>query len=114
MNHYFKVLKNLLLQMNLVLANSEVQMLFEEFGIINMITVIDFICISFFFRYDDIYHLIIDYKDGKKGNLRTENFKHSVAKFFDVNGVLSYEIFENELKILINSLTSEKKDKWLC
>lgn len=66
---------------------------------------------SYLKKYDDIYHLIIDYKDGKKRSLRTANFKHSVAKFFDDNGVLSYEIYENELKLLINSLMSEKKDK---
>ncbi|RWS07583.1 signal peptidase complex: subunit SPC25-like protein [Dinothrombium tinctorium] len=60
-------------------------------------------------RFDDNYHLSIEYNDGKPGSKTIEaSFTKSVANWFDENGVLT-DRFENDVNALHNQLESGKK-----
>ena len=57
-------------------------------------------------RFDDMYELVLEYKDGKTGQLREESFNRSVADFFDENGVLCFDLLEAAVLKLHKSLAS--------
>lgn len=61
-------------------------------------------------RFDDIYHLCIEYKDSN-GKVVEANLKKSIAQFYDVDGVLVFDKFESEVRKLHDSLRIEKKNK---
>ncbi|CAI9725948.1 probable signal peptidase complex subunit 2 isoform X1 [Octopus vulgaris] len=65
---------------------------------------------SYLKKYDDVYQLMVDYENGVKGSSRSGTLKHSVAKYFDENGVLCYNIYKSELKNLIDKLLNKKDD----
>jgi len=61
-------------------------------------------------RFDDIYHLCIEYKSGN-GKTSEANLSNSIANWFDTNGVLLFDKFEAEVIRLHKSLLSDKKNK---
>ena len=62
------------------------------------------------YRYDDIYELVVEYKDGTgKGGFRETKFSESVTKLFDENGTLREDLFLPRVKQLCVSLQSDKK-----
>jgi len=61
-------------------------------------------------RYDDMYELYMTYTNGVTGRVQETFLVKSVANFFDENGYLCEEIFEEEVKKLHSSLLLEKKD----
>ena len=62
-------------------------------------------------KYDDLYELILEYKDGKTKKVRKASSKRSVAQFFDDNGVLLMDQVEHEVTKLHNNLLSSRKSK---
>lgn len=62
-------------------------------------------------RFDDVYHLQVQFKDGKTRKTREAKFEKSIANWFDESGTLLTDLFEPELCKLHNSLLSEKKEK---
>ncbi|KAK4026274.1 probable signal peptidase complex subunit 2 [Daphnia magna] len=62
-------------------------------------------------KYDDLYELVLSYKDGKTKKIREAKSKRSVAQYFDDNGVLLMELVEPEVTKLHNSLLSGRKSK---
>ncbi|KAF6022084.1 hypothetical protein EB796_019605 [Bugula neritina] len=63
-------------------------------------------------RYDDIYELTIEYKDGNgSSNFRETKLQDSVTKFFDEKGTLREDLFCPQLKQICRSLQKDKKDK---
>eukprot|EP00106_Octopus_bimaculoides_P009871 XP_014777313.1 PREDICTED: probable signal peptidase complex subunit 2 isoform X2 [Octopus bimaculoides] len=65
---------------------------------------------SYLKKYDDVYQLMVDYENGVKGCSRSGTLKHSVAKYFDENGVLCYNVYKSELKNLVDKLLTKKDD----
>ncbi|CAG2107750.1 unnamed protein product [Medioppia subpectinata] len=61
-------------------------------------------------RFDDIYHLCIEYK-APNGRVSEANLSKSIANWFDTNGVLLFDKFESEVIKLHDSLLSDKKNK---
>jgi len=61
-------------------------------------------------RFDDIYHLCVEYK-APNGKVSEANLSKSIANWFDSNGVLLYDKFESEVLKLHDSLLSDKKNK---
>jgi len=61
-------------------------------------------------RFDDVYHLCIEYK-APNGRVSEANLSKSIANWFDSNGVLLYDKFEAEVLKLHDSLLSDKKNK---
>lgn len=61
-------------------------------------------------RYDDMYELYMTYTNGLTGRVQEMFLCKSVANFFDENGYLCEDIFEDEVKKLHSSLLLEKKD----
>ncbi len=64
----------------------------------------------FWFRFDDKYHLALNFTDGKNKNSREDYFLRSVADFFDENGLLCRDLLETAVLKLHKSLGSDKKD----
>jgi len=62
-------------------------------------------------RYDDIYELMLEFKDGKTKKSRKSTSKRSVAQYFDENGTLVMEQLEPEVTKLHNNLLSSRKSK---
>lgn len=62
-------------------------------------------------KYDDMYELVLLYKDGKTKKVREAKSKRSVAQYFDDNGVLLMELVEPEVTKLHNGLLSGRKNK---
>nr|CAG4642119.1 EOG090X0FS4 [Eurycercus lamellatus] len=62
-------------------------------------------------KYDDIYELVLAYKDGKSKKVREAKSKRSVAQYFDEEGVLQMEQVEPEVTKLHNNLLSSRKSK---
>jgi len=60
-------------------------------------------------RYDDQYELYMSYSDGK--TTREASFTKSVANYFDENGYLCRDIYDEEFLKLHSSLLNAKKDK---
>lgn len=62
-------------------------------------------------RFDDIYNLSIEYKDGKKNSKpREATLAKSVENWFDENGVFLNKKFESEVKSLHDTLVRVKKE----
>lgn len=61
-------------------------------------------------RFDDIYHLCVEYR-APNGRVSEANLSKSIANWFDTNGVLLFEKFESEVVKLHDSLLSDKKNK---
>ncbi|XP_054154066.1 signal peptidase complex subunit 2-like [Oppia nitens] len=61
-------------------------------------------------RFDDIYHLCIEYK-APNGRVAEANLSKSIANWFDTDGTLLYDKFESEVLKLHDSLLSDKKNK---
>lgn len=58
-------------------------------------------------RFDDMYTLCLEFSNGKR---RTEDqFEKSIANWFDEDGVLLYEKFENEVVKLHEKILRKKK-----
>jgi Microsomal signal peptidase 25 kDa subunit (SPC25). len=68
--------------------------------------------LSFDYRYDDMYNLVLQYKDTKTGVTRSEQFNKSVANYFDETGLLLPDLVENDVSRLHNSILAEKKKEW--
>uniref|UniRef100_A0A0K8RKW3 Signal peptidase complex subunit 2 n=1 Tax=Ixodes ricinus TaxID=34613 RepID=A0A0K8RKW3_IXORI len=62
-------------------------------------------------RFDDVYHLQLQYRDGKTRATREAKLDKSIALWFDEAGNLLFDAFEPQLCKLHNSLLSEKKEK---
>jgi hypothetical protein len=60
-------------------------------------------------RYDDIYELLMCCTNGMNGETNESSFALSVAKFFDDNGFLCDDHFEEEVMKLHSGLTPDKK-----
>ncbi|XP_048744352.2 signal peptidase complex subunit 2-like isoform X2 [Ostrea edulis] len=62
-------------------------------------------------KYDDLYHLSMTFTDGKTGINRSEEFSKCVSNYFDENGVLCFDLFEPEIRLLQSKISAEgKKD----
>jgi len=61
-------------------------------------------------KFDDIYDLVLVFKDGKTKISREESFKRSVADFMDENGLLCMDLLEDAVLKLHRSLSTDKKD----
>ena len=64
-------------------------------------------------KYDDIYELMLEFKDGKTKKTRKSISKRSVAQYFDENGTLMMEQLEPEVTKLHNNLLTSRKSKWI-
>lgn len=64
---------------------------------------------SYLKKYDDMYNLVLVYKDTKTGITRTDQFNKSVANYFDENGTLLSDLVENDVSKLHNCILAEKK-----
>ncbi|KAI5705482.1 probable signal peptidase complex subunit 2 [Diaphorina citri] len=64
---------------------------------------------SYLKKYDDMYNLVLQYKDTKTGVTRSEQFNKSVANYFDETGLLLPDLVENDVSRLHNSILAEKK-----
>lgn len=58
-----------------------------------------------------MYNLVVNFKDGQTTQERSTTFTKSIANFFDDNGQMCNDIFEPEVKKLVSSLMTEKKEK---
>lgn len=62
-------------------------------------------------RYDDVYELTVEYKDGVKGGDFIEaKLKSSVTKFVDENGTVREDIFMPRIKKLCEGLKVKKQN----
>ena len=59
-----------------------------------------------FVRFDDMYQLILEYRDGKTGLVREDSFNRSVAEFFDENGVLCFDLLEDAVLRLHSNIAA--------
>jgi len=55
----------------------------------------------------------MSYTDGITGESREASFANTVSSYFDEDGYICNEIFDTEVLKLQNSLTDEKKSKWI-
>ncbi|ESO92741.1 hypothetical protein LOTGIDRAFT_190233 [Lottia gigantea] len=62
-------------------------------------------------KYDDMYTLQISFQDGKTKKTQTIEKQRSVANFFDEEGILHFEKFEQFVKQIKESLNTDKKNK---
>ena len=63
-------------------------------------------------RYDDIYEVTVEYKDGVEGgDFRQSTLKESVTKFVDEKGTVREDLFMPRIKQLCVSLQKDKKQK---
>lgn len=61
-------------------------------------------------RYDDIYEMIIEYKDGtSSAGFREMTYKESVTKFVDEAGTVREDLFNPSIKQAFKSLQNTKK-----
>ena len=63
------------------------------------------------FRFDDMYELVLQFKDGKTGLTREDSFNRSCADFFDDNGVLCLDLLENAVLKLHKSIANAPTKK---
>ena len=61
-------------------------------------------------RYDDKYTLKMNYTDGTTKKSRSGEITKSVADFFDENGVLCFDLFEPEVRMLQSRIYTSKKE----
>lgn len=61
-------------------------------------------------KYTDEYHLSMTFIDGKTGKTRSDGFTKSVAEFFDENGVLCFDLFEPNVRMLEGKIATSKKE----
>ena len=62
-------------------------------------------------RFDDMYELVLQYKDGKTGQTCEESFNRSCADFFDDNGVLCFDLLENAVLKLHKTISNAPAKK---
>ncbi|XP_013775320.1 probable signal peptidase complex subunit 2 [Limulus polyphemus] len=62
-------------------------------------------------RFDDTYHLVLEFTDAKTKSTRDVKLSKSISCWFDENGTLLFDLFEPEVCKLHNSLLAEKKNK---
>ena len=62
-------------------------------------------------KYDDMYELVLTFRDGKTKKVREAKSKRSVAQYVDENGVVLMEHIEPEVTKLHNGLLSSRKNK---
>ena len=65
----------------------------------------------FLLRFDDMYELVLQYKDGKTGQTREDSFNKSCADFFDDNGLLCFDLLENAVLKLHKSIANAPTKK---
>ncbi|XP_052782838.1 signal peptidase complex subunit 2-like isoform X2 [Mya arenaria] len=61
-------------------------------------------------KYDDKYTLSMTFTDGKTNKTRSGEITKSVAEFFDENGVLCFDLYEPEVRMLQNRIATDKKE----
>lgn len=62
-----------------------------------------------YFRYEDLYELTVEYKDGiTKSTPQTGQLKESVTKYFDEKGNLREDLFHPRIKQLCKNVQSKK------
>lgn len=64
------------------------------------------------YRHDDKYNLILVLRD-TNGKFREASINKSFANFIDTNGTVVQNLVLNEVNKMYNSLSSEKKEKWI-
>ncbi|XP_038050461.1 probable signal peptidase complex subunit 2 isoform X1 [Patiria miniata] len=71
----------------------------------------DNVCIldSYMKRFDDMYTLVMTYKDSTSKTEREASVTKSVGSWFDENGLLLIDLFTNDVSSLHNGLLNEKK-----
>ena len=57
-----------------------------------------------------MYKLQISYMDGNTKKTRHADMENSVAKYFDVNGYICYDLLEPAVRNLAATLKTPKKD----
>jgi len=62
-------------------------------------------------KFDDMYELVLQFKDGKTGLTREDSFNRSCADFFDDNGVLCFDLLENAVLKLHKSIANAPTKK---
>jgi len=62
-------------------------------------------------KFDDMYELVLQFKDGKTGQTREDSFNRSCADFFDDNGVLCLDLLENAVLKLHKSIANAPTKK---
>eukprot|EP00112_Aurelia_sp_Birch-Aquarium-sp1_P016044 Seg36.8 transcript_id=Seg36.8/GoldUCD/mRNA.D3Y31 product="putative signal peptidase complex subunit 2" protein_id=Seg36.8/GoldUCD/D3Y31 len=62
-------------------------------------------------RYDHMYHIMVQYEDGKTKKSKEVEMLKSVSEWFDENGLLLSHKFETEIKNIQSGLCGEKKDQ---
>lgn len=62
-------------------------------------------------KFDDMYELVLQYKDGKTGQTREDSFNRSCADFFDENGLLCFDHLENAVLKLHKSIATAPTKK---
>lgn len=62
-------------------------------------------------RYDDIYELLVEYKEGTGGgDFREDKLTSSVTKFVDEAGTVREDLFNARLKQLCSNLQKAKRN----
>merc|ERR1711962_825755 len=62
-------------------------------------------------KFDDMYELVLQFKDGKSGQTREDSFNRSCGDFFDENGVLCFDLLENAVLKLHKSIANAPTKK---
>lgn len=62
-----------------------------------------------FFRYDDTYHLTVQFTDGKTMEKRSTTVARRVDSYFDENGIFCFDLYKPFIDKLRLDLSSEKK-----
>lgn len=63
----------------------------------------------FVFRYDDTYHLTMQFVDGKTKEERSASVSRRVDNYFDENGVFCFDLYKPVIDKLKQDLSNEKK-----
>ncbi|CAK9817237.1 Signal peptidase complex subunit 2 [Anthophora plagiata] len=66
---------------------------------------------SYMKKHDDKYNLVLSVRNTATGNVNETSVTKSIANFIDINGVVIYELIENVVSSMHDSLTSQRKEK---